>query len=193
MKEGAEGAEGGVGPEPLSTSGPSTVEHSQKLPNRAGPQQGTVSPVDDQRCPQPRRQHTNAHPRGWPPGALMGGQGDTQRRRDSILPPPSTRSWSLNPIRQVLDATLGLRSEAEERQGRMEEGPQSGEGSTLPADGQDGPVGRLRGSGTSRAGRVPPSCPQEPTSPLLPWELDLQCGIHVSHTEPNVHSPTRPP
>ena len=186
------------------------MEHSRKLPNRAGPQQGTVAPVDDQRCPQPRRQHTNAHPRGWPPGALMGGQGDTQRRRDSILPPPSTRSWSLNPIRQVLGATLRLRSEAEERQGRMEEGPQRGEVASpllsyspitinlstinpLPADGQDGPVGRLRGSGTLRAGRVPPSCPQEPTSPLLPGDLDLQCGIHVSHTEPNAHSPARPP
>lgn len=150
--------------------------HSRKLPNRAGPQQGTIAPVDDQQCPQPSRQHTNAHPRGWPPGALMGGQGDTQRRRDSIPPPPSTRSWSLNPIRQVLDTTLGLCSEAEERQGRMEEGPQRGEGSTLPADGQDGPVGRLQGSGTSRrAGRVPPSCPQEPTSPLS--QGTLTCNV----------------
>lgn len=39
---------------------------------------------------------------------------------------------------------------------------------------------------------MPPSCPQEPTSPLLPGDLVLRCGIHVSHKVPSAHSPTRP-
>ena len=40
---------------------------------------------------------------------------------------------------------------------------------------------------------MPPSCPQEPTSPLLPGDLVLRCGIHVSHKVPSAHSPTTPP
>ena len=149
--------------------------------------------MDNQWCPRLRRQHTNAHPRGWPLRALMGGQGGTQRRHTPVPPSPSTCSWRLNPVREALDSTLGLRSEAEERRGRMGRRPREGR-RIRPMDRQDGPVGRLQGSGTSRrAGRVPLSFPQEPTSPLLPGDLVLRCGIHISHTVPSAHSPTRPP
>lgn len=185
-KEGQRWGEGGVGPEPLSTSGPSAAEHSQKLPNRAGAPQGTTVPVDNQRCPRPRRQHTNAHPRGWP---LMGGQGGTQRRHSPsqylLLEPQPCKAGA------GCHAGAPLRSRGEVGQ----DGEKAQRGEKDPPSGQARwPSGKAAGSGTSRkAGRVPSSFPQEPTSPLLPGDLVLRCGIHVSHTAPNAHSPTRPP